>query len=89
MVLVRPGLVRVHRLGIAEIDDILTDIVLHAVMIEPQQSAHQAPDRGDQFLYDLLAIRADLVLITGDQKLLNHAAISGRVLSPRQFIESM
>ena len=38
-------------------------------------------------LWNLLAVRLDLVLVTGDQALLLDEGMSGRVLSPAQFVE--
>jgi hypothetical protein len=41
-----------------------------------------------QLLSDLLAARADLLLITGDKALQRDAAMKARVLSPQAFIEA-
>jgi predicted nucleic acid-binding protein len=46
------------------------------------------PDPGDQLLWDLLAARADLLLITGDMALQRDAEMRSRVLSPQAFIEA-
>ena len=66
-VLMRPRLCKLHGLSEAEIDTILTDIARHAVVLSPVRTGAtpMAPDSGDQFLWDLLATRTDLVLVTG------------------------
>lgn len=85
-VLVRPALRKQHGLTVAEIETVLTDIAQHAIVLEPAHGS-AAPDPGDQFLWDLLAARPDLLLITGDRALLSDAAMRTRVLSPRDFVE--
>ena len=84
-VLARPGLRKFHGLAIAEVETILTDMALHAIVLSPVPGP-AAPDPGDQLLWDLLATRADLMLVTGDKRLLRDAAMQGRVLSPREFV---
>ena len=86
-VLARPGLRKIHGLAIAEVETILTDIALHAIVLSPVPGP-AAPDRGDQFLWDLLAARADLMLVTGDKRLLRDAVMQGRVLSPQEFLQA-
>ena len=81
-VLVRPNLRKLHGLAIAEVDAILTDLAQHAIVLTPVK-ALPAPDPGDQLLWELLAARADLLLITGDKLLLG---MRGRVISPREFV---
>lgn len=49
-------------------------------------SGPRAPGRGDQLLWDLLFVREDLVLITGDKLLLRDKVMRGRVMSPQAFI---
>ena len=86
-VLMRPRLGKLHGLSEAEIDVILVDIARHAIVLAPvrTQATPLAPDPGDQFLGDLLASRADLVLVSGDQLLQNHAPMQPRVISPQTF----
>lgn len=84
-VLVRPRLRKLHGLTVAEIEDILTDLAQHAIMLLPV-SAASAPDPGDQMLWNLLAARADLRLVTGDKPLLQDAGMKGRVISPQSFV---
>jgi uncharacterized protein len=86
-VLVRPQIKKLHRLTIADVEAILTDIAQHAIVIDPGP-ADAAPDPGDQLLWDLLNARTDLVLVTGDKLLLANVAMRGRVVSPREFVDS-
>lgn len=84
-VLVRAKLRKLHGLTIAEVETILTDLAQHAIVLAPV-AAPPAPDPGDQLLWDLLAVRADLVLVTGDKLLVQDAGMQGRVVSPYAFI---
>ena len=83
-VLVRPGLRKLHGLTVSEVEILLTEIAQHAIVLAPVASP-PAPDPGDQLLWELLAARADLLLVTGDKLLLQHAGMKGRVLTPREF----
>ena len=87
-VLVRPGLRKLHGLSVVEVETLLTDIALHAIVLTPGVGP-RAPDPGDQLLWNLLGTRADLTLITGDKLLLGDAAMSGRVISPREFVAGL
>ena len=84
-VLVRPKLRKLHGLTVAEVEVILTDLAQHAVVLAPV-GASPAPDPGDQLLWELLAAKADLVLITGDKLLLRDKGMRGRVISPSAFV---
>jgi len=84
-VLVRPPLRKLHGLTVAEVESVLTDIAQHAIMMAPVASV-PAPDPGDQLLWELLAARADLQLVTGDKLLLQDAGARGRVISPLAFV---
>ena len=84
-VLVRPGLRELHGLTNAELETILTDLAQHAIVLKPV-TVPPAPDPGDQLLWELLAARAELVLVTGDKVLLKHAGMRGRVISPKAFV---
>lgn len=87
-VLMRPKLTKLHGLSVADIDTILADVARHAIVLSPVQNAATplAPDAGDQFLWDLLATRADLLLVSGDKLLLQNQAMSPRVITPQAFI---
>jgi len=84
-------LCKLHGLSETEIDLILTDIARHAIVLEPLCSTATplAPDVGDQFLWALLAARADLVLVTGDKRLLQDEAMQARVILPQTFTASL
>jgi uncharacterized protein len=84
-VLVRPVLRELHGLTVAEVEVILTDLAQHAIVLAPVV-APPAPDPGDQLLWELLAARADLLLVTGDKLLLRDAGMRGRVISPQAFV---
>ena len=84
-VLVRPNLRKLHGLTVVEVDAILTDLAQHAIVLTPIK-APPAPDPGDQLLWELLAARADLLLITGDKLLLRDAGMQGRIVSPQAFV---
>jgi putative PIN family toxin of toxin-antitoxin system len=84
-VLVRPNLRKLHGLTIAEVEIILTDLAQHAIVLAPVAAA-PAPDPGDQLLWELLAARSDLVLVTGDKALLRAVGMQGRVISPQAFL---
>ena len=87
-VLLRPKLIKLHGLSEPEVDVILTDMVRHAIVLTTFHSSSSpiAPDPGDQFLWDLLATRADLMLVTGDQLLLQNTIMQQRVISPTEFV---
>lgn len=85
-VLLRPRLRRLHGLGVAAVDAVLTTLAQHAVVLAPGRGT-RAPDRGDQLLWDLLAARPDLVLVTGDKRLLDDMAMAGRVMDPLTFVD--
>ncbi len=85
-VLARPKLLKLHGLDLDAIESLLVEMVRQAIMIKPVP-APPAPDPGDQMLWDILASRLDLVLVTGDKALLLDEGMSGRVLSPASFVE--
>ena len=86
-VLVRPALRKLHGLSVTEVETLLTDIAQNAIVLRPGVGS-PAPDLGDQLLWDLLAARADMFLVTGDKPLQRDAAMRARVLSLQVFVES-
>lgn len=85
-VLVRPHLRKLHGLTVTEIESILTELAHHAIVLNPAPlAAPRAPDPGDQLLWDLLAARADLLLVTGDKLLLQDSDMRGRVIAPQVY----
>lgn len=61
-------------------------IAQHAIVLAPV-AASAAPDPGDQLLWELLAARSDLLLVTGDKLLRRDARMRARVVSPKVFVE--
>ena len=75
--------------------DLVTDKALRpelhgltAIMLTPVV-APPAPPSGDQLLWELLAARAHVLLVTGDKLLLRDAKMRGRVISPLAFVASL
>ena len=75
-----------HDLKPAEIDKILTEIALNGVIIDVLTGGAEAPDSGDQHLWDLLSHQPHAVLVSGDQRLLEHPPENASILSPRAFL---
>lgn len=90
-VLLRPHLQKLHGLTEVDIDTVLLDLARHAIVLNPVDDPVQprAPDPGDQFLWDLLYSRSDLVLVTGDKLLLVDAAMQPRVMSAQSFVAQL
>jgi predicted nucleic acid-binding protein len=86
-VLLRPVIRKLHKLTVAEVEFILTDLAQHAIVVMPVPAV-AAPDPGDQLLWELLAARPDIVLVTGDKLLLRDSGMKGRVVSPLAFLDS-
>lgn len=85
-VLLRPRIRKLHGLTVAGVEAVLVEIAQHAIVLAPV-AASSAPDPGDQLLWELLAARSDLLLVTGDKLLLRDARIRARVVSPNVFVE--
>lgn len=85
-VLGRPKLRKLHGLSADEMETVLTELALHAIVLTVAP-APPAPDPGDQHLWGLLAVRDDLVLITGDARLLESNDWPRRIRSPRQWLD--
>lgn len=89
-VLRRTPLRKVHRLTSGEIDAVLVDLAQHAIVLGPVLApvpTRSAPDPGDQHLWELLALRDDLVLVTGDKRLQRDRSMGSRILAPAAFVE--
>ena len=84
-VLLRSKLIKLHQLTEAEIDLLLATLVRHAIVLQVAKCELIAPDPGDQFLWDLMASREDLMLITGDKLLLEKSPLQGRITTPQGF----
>ncbi|MDI1243877.1 MAG: putative toxin-antitoxin system toxin component, PIN family [Rhodoferax sp.] len=86
--LLRPHIHQLHGLSPAEVDTILLELAQHAIVLSSpaDQLRYRAPDPGDQFLWDLLASHAELVLVTGDKLLLQDPAMATRVITPQALM---
>lgn len=87
-VLMRHRLAKLHGLSAEQIDTVLTDLARHGIVLSPpdHQAAAPAPDAGDQFLWNLLALRPDLVLVTGDKRLLQDLVMQPRFITPLTWV---
>jgi len=90
-VALRPALQKLHGLGADDVDVLLLDIARHAIVLNPapQTGGPRAPDTGDQFLWDLLACRPDLTLVTGDKLLLQDAHMQPRVITAQALVAQL
>lgn len=84
-VIERPQIRERHRLSTDETLHLLVTLARHAIVLRPVAGS-AAPDPSDQFLWNLLNARADLVLVTGDRLLLEAPSPRARVLSPSAFL---
>ena len=85
-VLARPNVCRLHGLAGDALEALVEGIARHATVVEPAVAAPAAPDPGDQMLWELLAAREDLVLVTADKRLLRDRGMRGRVISAEAFL---
>lgn len=83
-VLNRAKLRKAHGLVPADLAILLVELTQHAIVLHPVAAA-PAPDPGDQHLWELLAARGDLILITGDKRLLDSNE-ADRILNPKTFV---
>ena len=84
-VLSRAPLQKLHGLGDEALGALVDRLEAGAEVIETLAAA-AAPDPGDQMLWELLAARADAVLVTSDKLLLRDRAMRGRVLTPEAWL---
>jgi uncharacterized protein len=87
-VLARPSLRRLHRLDAEQLEILVAGLGRHAVLVEAPAAKLQAPDPGDQFLWNALVDDPRLRLITADKRLLQADAMKGRVITPAQALAS-
>jgi uncharacterized protein len=85
-VLDRPPLRKLHGLGDEALHALLARIEAIAEIVAPAATRATAPDPGDQMLWDLLAGRADAVLVTSDKLLLRDRSMRGRVVTPDAWL---
>ncbi len=86
-VLLRPPIRKLHGLDERQIDAVLTGIVANAVVREPGESAENAPEPGDQHLWDLVSCEPATVLVTGDAELLRRPPEGRSVVSPAGVLD--
>jgi putative PIN family toxin of toxin-antitoxin system len=84
-VLSRPPLRKLHGLADESLQALVDRLERHADVIEPGAAA-PAPDPGDQMLWELLAARAELVLVTSDKLLLRDRRMRGRIITPQAYL---
>jgi putative PIN family toxin of toxin-antitoxin system len=87
-VMMRSKIQQLHKLAEKEVDQLLSEITANAIWREPQKK-HQAPDSGDNHLWDLLLQANNTVLITGDKLLLSNPPDNASVISARAFMETI
>ncbi len=87
-VLARPALRKRHGLSDQALESLFEAMAQHAIALTPVPTppATRAPDPGDQMLWELLAARADLLLVTADKLLLRDRGMRGRVISAQAFV---
>ena len=87
-VLLRPKVRKLHGLNNQEVDEILTEIAANAVVRDPEKLRVEPPDKVDRHLWRLLETFEDAILVTGDRDLLDSNQFAGRIMKPREFVES-
>ena len=85
-VLARPPVRKLHGLGDAALEALVARLEAGAEVVVEIAAAAAAPDPGDQMLWELLAARADAVLVTSDKLLLRDRSMRGRVLTPEAWL---
>lgn len=100
-VLLRPRIQRLHGLAVAEVDELLTEIIVmgswrdspaaasHANVLVPAVASSPdpgAPDPGDDHLWELRRRADDAILVTGDALLVERPPDFASVMTPRAFV---
>ena len=85
-VLLRDKIRTHHGLTTDEIDRILIELTANAIVRESAPSSRQAPEPGDQLIWDLLATEPEPFLVTGDLRLLHDPPAGVIAPSPASFI---
>lgn len=88
-VLRRPRLRSRHGVSDDELEQLLTEITLQAMVVERPAPGPPAPDPGDQHLWDLLAARPGAVLVTGENALLTDADRRFASQTPREYLDTL
>jgi len=82
-----PKVARVHGFEDAQVNELLSGLVTHAVVRESVAVDVDIDDPADVFLFELLATLPSGVLVTGDKQLRRQAPNWASVVSPRAFVE--
>lgn len=89
-VLLRPAIRKRHGLTTAQVDVVLAGIVMNARIRDPSGGqGPDAPDRGDDRLWQLLHAVPDATLVTGDRRLVEQPPDFASVVSPRAAMEAL
>ena len=83
-VLLRPKLTDLHGLTDSQVDRVLVELAANAIWRDPGVAA-QAPDRGDDHLWMLLATEPGSILVTGDRLLREHPPDNSSAISPETW----
>ena len=86
-VLLRENIQNLHGLSAAQVDKVLEIIVANGILREPKPARREAPDPGDQFLWNLLEAQPKALLVTGDKALLEDSQQKSSVLSPSSYLQ--
>lgn len=84
-VLLRPKIQKLHGLDIDQLDALLASIVQHSMWREPTASRYDAPDIGDNHLWNLLHAEPTAILVTGDLQLLDTPPFETRVIRVQEY----
>jgi uncharacterized protein len=96
-VLLRPAIATRHGLTEVEVDGLLEDLVLQAMLCEPPVPGERDPlaestdplAPGDEHLLALIRAWAGVVLVTGDRRLREAVASRYSVATPAEFAASL
>ena len=88
-VLLRPRIRRRHGLSEADVDMLLTELAANGIVLGPERSGRERRKRGDEHLWELLAAGASATLVTGDQHLIDEPVGGAKVMSARDFADTI
>lgn len=88
--LTNPRLMQRHHIPLGRAKEVLAMVTQNACIAPSFSQTKLTPvcrDPGDQFLWNLLDHRSDLILITLDKLLLSDRAMQHRIVSPELFLD--
>lgn len=89
-VLLRPSIRKLHGLTADQVDVVLTGIVMNAQIRDLSgRQTPNAPDRGDDHIWQLLHAAPGSTLVTGDRRLIEQPPDFASVVSPRAAMETL